>query len=101
MAIFVGCIDGLFYQSNCDGEMDEIRQKEGTPEEVNRYDSEDYHSVSWWYWSKGIEYTFVWGEIIDGCEVSTYTFPPIEAQNKKLIKRDNCCKKNHGNHEIL
>jgi len=62
---------------NCDDKKSEIRSKYGSPEEVSTYDSEGYHNEDWWYWSKGIEYSFTWGTNVDGCEVSKYTFDPI------------------------
>lgn len=72
---------------NCDDKMEEIRNKMGPPEEVNRYDTSDYHNVDWWYWSKGICYTFEWGSIVDKCcEVSTYQFEPIEGENIQMKK---------------
>ena len=52
----------------------------GTPEDIYTYDSGNYHTVSWWWWSKGLEVTFsqspyddVYGWTVD----SVYTFPPI------------------------
>lgn len=71
---------------NCDKEMAKVKAQRGEPEEVNRYDTSDYHSVDWWYWSKGICYTFKWGSTTDGCEVSTYTFTPIAKNYPKEIK---------------
>lgn len=72
---------------NCNKEMDKIRAQHGPPEEVNTYDSSDYHSVDWWYWSKGINYTFTWGSLIEeGCDVSRYTFDPITMDSAKEIK---------------
>jgi len=54
--------------------------KYGEPEEVNEYFSIDYWSIDWWWWSKGIEVTFLdteyddtFGWIVD----SIYTFTPI------------------------
>lgn len=63
--------------SNCDNEMGDTRSKYGSPEEVNNYSSGGYYSTSWWYWTKGIEFTFTWGKNVSGCEVSTFTFEPI------------------------
>jgi hypothetical protein len=62
---------------DCEDEMSDTRKRHGAPEEVNTYNSGDYHNVDWWYWSKGIEFSFTWGKNVDGCEVSTYTFTPI------------------------
>ena len=70
---FIGCAD-----KNCDDQMAETRTNHGTAEEVNSYNSGDYHNVDWWYWSKGFQKSFTWGENIKGCEVSTYTFDPID-----------------------
>lgn len=64
-------------EQNCDDEMKDARRKYGDPEEIERYDSADYHSVDYWWWSEGYEMTFTWGENVDGCEVSTYSFDPI------------------------
>ena len=63
---------------DCSDEMDSTRNKYGDPEEVNSYDSGGYHSESWWYWSKGKEFTFTWGsDVSECCDKSTYTFDPI------------------------
>ena len=62
---------------NCDSQMNSARSKYGTPEEINRYDSGGgYHSVSYWWWSKGIKKGFTWSDDSD-CKVSTFTFDPI------------------------
>ena len=64
-------------QPDCTAEMENVENSRGAPEDVNRYDTEGYHSVDWWYWIQGICYTFTWGSVVGGCEVSTYTFEPI------------------------
>jgi len=64
-------------QPDCASEMENVENSRGAPEEINRYDTEGYHSVDWWYWIQGICYTFTWGSVVGGCEVSTYTFEPI------------------------
>jgi hypothetical protein len=85
-AVFFFATCELFKEENCDSKMEEVRANRGEPEEVNRYDASDYHSVDWWYWSQGICYTFTWGSLVGGCEVSTYTFTPItSAQEKAMI----------------
>lgn len=92
--------------SNCDKEMDKKRSEYGEPEEIETYTQSDYNSVTWWYWSKGISFTFKWGALIEqGCEVSTYTFSPIPtdssaeiksqvAANKNLVSKTISCDKN-------
>lgn len=63
--------------ANCDSDMDDVRAQYGPPEETTTYTADTYHSVEWWYWSKGVEYTFQWGGEVAGCQVSRYTFDPI------------------------
>lgn len=52
----------------------------GPPEDLYEYESPDYHSIDWWWWSRGFEVTFLWttyddvrGWVVD----STYSFPPF------------------------
>lgn len=71
-AVFFGCTD-----QNCDSKMKEYRNDWGTPEEINKYDSDGYHNWDYWYWSQGRQVSFTWGTDVDGCDVSTYTFSPI------------------------
>lgn len=88
MVLLLGiiCLIALNCAQNCDDEMDDIKSKKGTPEEVNTYSTSDYKSETWWYWSKGISYTFTWGSSVGKCEVSTYTFSPISANSSKEEK---------------
>lgn len=83
--LIYGCTD-----YNCDEEMQEAKSRYGPPEEVNTYDSGDYHSVDYWWWSKGVNKGFTWSKDQD-CEVSTYTFEPItdlSEENKAKARRD-------------
>lgn len=74
---FVGCSD-LLKCDGCNKEMDALIAGRGSPEEINKYDSGDYHSWTFWYWCGGFSKTFTWGGSIGcGCEESTYTFSPI------------------------
>lgn len=70
----IGCGDSPFWDSSCKSEMNEIRGKMGEPEEVNTYNSGDYSKTDWWYWTRGIQYSFTYYKY---CEVSTYTFRPL------------------------
>ena len=74
LLLLQGCGDNSFWDASCDSEMKEVRAKQGEPEEVKNYQSGNYSSVSWWYWKKGISYTFTYYK---QCDVSTYTFSPI------------------------
>jgi hypothetical protein len=82
LAGLVGCeqfyyVSPYGYTGDCAEEMDEVRTSLGPAEEINTYSSSGYYSHDWWYWSRGVEYTFTWGSYVTGCEVSRYTFSPI------------------------
>jgi len=80
-----GCGDdnGLFgWDCDCDDEMDDYYAAYGPPEEIIRYDSDNYHSHDWWYWSRGFCVTFTWNGC---CEVSTYSFTPMYNEEGQLI----------------
>ncbi len=62
---------------DCSHEIGSLVNERGEAEEINAYDSDNYHSHSYWYWSQGYEKSFKWGEYSDGCETSEYTFEPI------------------------
>ena len=87
LVYFIILINCFGCTCNCDKEMDKVRNQRGSPEEVSTYTASDYNSVDWWYWSQGINYTFKWGKIVDGCcDVSTYTFTPIPADSSESLK---------------
>ena len=48
----------------------------GNPEEIYKYDSGNYHSWTYWYWTKGFSRTFTWSNNIT-CETSDYSFSPV------------------------
>ncbi len=70
---------------------------EGDTTDILSDNAGDYDSVDWWYWSKGIQYGFIWSGD-DRCDTSTYTFDPIgkvtdetraqAEQHKQLIARE-------------
>ncbi|MEA1920908.1 MAG: hypothetical protein U9N52_13790 [Campylobacterota bacterium] len=62
---------------DCTDAMNALIAEKGQPEEINTYDSGNYHSHDYWYWSKGYQKGFNWGEFFDGCETNVYTFEPI------------------------
>ena len=52
----------------------------GEPEEVNEYKSDDYHSIDWWWWSKGFMVSFLntTYDDVNGWTVDhTYSFDPF------------------------
>ena len=62
---------------DCGGNIASLVKIYGEPEEIEKYDSGDYHNHTYWYWCKGFSKTFIWGSYVDDCEQSTYTFSPI------------------------
>jgi hypothetical protein len=69
-----GCGDSAFFDWSCESEMSDVRARLGPPEEVRTYNSRDYQNTDWYYWTRGISYTFTY---FQGCSVSYQTFPPI------------------------
>jgi len=62
----------------------------GEPEEIHRYDDDDYHMRVWWYWSLGFKLVFEWFEdwtIDEGecCRVSIYNIEPSYDESGRLI----------------
>ena len=80
-----GCYDFMgVTSSSAPATFDEVSQpyldQYGQPEDVYKYDSGDYHTVDWWWWSQGFMVGFANTPYdgIDGWAVdNTYTFPPI------------------------
>lgn len=62
--------------SDCSSEMDDRIDYSGYPEEINNYDSDGYHSRTYWYYCDGFSETFTWGSNVQGCEVTNNTFAP-------------------------
>ena len=68
------------FDNDCDDERAQLVRDVGQPEEIARYDSDDYHSWTYWYWRRGYSKTFVWGRNVSkDCEMSEYRFSPIRA----------------------
>ena len=79
--IFTGCAEEETAEAGnaCSSHIEYIIDELGEAEEINKYDSGDYHSHSYWYWSIGFSRTFTWGGPVEGCEISDYTFSPISS----------------------
>lgn len=77
-------------KTNCDDEKSDVRSKYGAPEEINTYSSSGYSSETWWYWKKGVSFTFMTTPQ-KACEESKYTFSPVrspsEAEKRKIKLR--------------
>jgi hypothetical protein len=91
-----GCDDNddywNYYDIHCDcgDEMAYFRAIYGEPEEIHRYDDDDYHMRVWWYWSLGFKLVFEWFEdwtIDEGecCRVSIYNIEPSYDESGRLI----------------
>lgn len=72
-ALLTGC--GSIFDMSCDRDMDRARDELGAPQEVTAYDASGYHAHTWWWWSRGMSRTFVWGG--GDCRTSDYRFRPI------------------------
>lgn len=75
-----GCGGGGIFSNNCDKEGSNTRSAYGEPQEIDKYDSGDYHSHTWWYWSRGFSRNFTWSNDIS-CRTSDYTFAPIRTRS--------------------
>ena len=76
--ILCGCDNGsIFIVYDCAGEIEELKLKRGDPEEIEKYDLENYHAWTFWYWSEGFAMTFTWGTSVAGCTTSQNVFSPI------------------------
>ena len=80
MTLLSGCdsTSGFVAFSSCQKDMADMTAKYGTPDEIERYDSEDYHSHTYWYWCSGFSIVFTWGESVnEGCVQDRNTFDPV------------------------
>lgn len=68
---------GDLFDASCDDQREDLVKQAGAPEEIKHYDAGDYHSWTYWYWSRGTSRTFTWGGSNDRCNISDYTFSPI------------------------
>ena len=78
--ILSGCdgTSGFFFFSSCQNEMARVTATYGTPDEIDQYDADDYHSHTYWYWCSGFAIVFTWGEgVEDSCCQDKNTFNPI------------------------
>jgi hypothetical protein len=70
------CGDGGLFVDDCGGEMGDARNAFGPPERSTSYDSGSYHSVTYWWYKRGVSKTFTWGNGQD-CKVTDFRFTPI------------------------
>ncbi len=88
LALLGGCYDFMPTESTTTAAasitFEEVSQpylnQYGQPEDIYTYDSGDYHTVDWWWWSRGFMVGFANTPYdgVDGWGVdNTYTFPPI------------------------
>ena len=77
-----GCREDYYHHHDddhnyCSDEMSDRERISGDPDEINRYDSDEYHSRTYWYYCDGFAETFTWTENVNGCEMHTNDFEPI------------------------
>ena len=79
LTLLLGCIgsSGNPFGScdNCNNSISDYVEINGLPDDVNSYESDNYWSVTYWYWCEGMSRT--WEQISCNCDQSTYTFAPI------------------------
>lgn len=75
--ILGGCTGEIVITYNCDGEIGALKASHGNADEIDKYDSAEYHCWTFWYWSDGFSMTFTWGTNVDGCKKRKDTFSPI------------------------
>ncbi|MFM1991315.1 MAG: hypothetical protein RJA99_4272 [Pseudomonadota bacterium] len=75
-ALLVGCGSGGLFGDDCGDKMDAAKRDYGNPERSTSYDSGDYHSVTYWWYKKGLSKTFTWSGS-ESCKVSDYRFTPF------------------------
>lgn len=75
--IMIGCSGNDSSPDNCQSEIIALMEERGPAEKIERYDEEDYHRRTYWYWRDGYSKTFEWGKNVDGCVSNSSTFPPM------------------------
>lgn len=72
-----GCGDGSgllgLGPDDCNKDINELLVSYGNPDNITRYDSDDYHSWSYRYIKHKLIKTFTWSDDID-CTIDTYSW---------------------------
>ncbi len=77
LSFIYGCSAEDVGAGNCEGQISNLINQMGQPKEINKYDSSNYHSHTYWYWCRGFARDFTWGDNVYNCEVNDYAFSPI------------------------
>lgn len=86
LLVLLAVAAGLGCGSDCSGEKDEVRRKYGEPESWYSFEQGCcYRHEDWWYWRKGVSYSFTWGDGI--CDVSKFRFSPIRKPVSKVARQ--------------
>lgn len=73
-AVLAGCGGG---NHDCNSEIsDLLKANGGSAESIEKFDDGNYHSWTYWYYKKGFSRTFTWGEPVESCKVSNFSFTP-------------------------
>jgi len=79
LTLFLGCIGSsnnpFSSCDNCNDSISDYVEINGLPDDVNSYEADNYWSVTYWYWCKGVSRT--WEQTSCNCDQSTYTFASI------------------------
>lgn len=74
-------VQRLIKEYGPDTERGKIIRQYGLPERKERFKSAEIESETWWYYTKGVSYKFVDGEL-----KSTYEFAPLKEAPKEPLK---------------
>ena len=73
MSCLIGC-DSL--RDPCAKRMKQSIKEMGQPDSITKYHANNYNSESWWWYDRGLNYTWRWGTSLNGCEKDTFSFEP-------------------------
>lgn len=74
-----GCdaVEDFWGAADCDDEQDSDIQARGQPDDVDTYFSDGWSSEIYLWRTQGVRITYSWGDSLDNCQRSTYTFTPF------------------------
>uniref|UniRef100_A0A6M3KTG0 Uncharacterized protein n=1 Tax=viral metagenome TaxID=1070528 RepID=A0A6M3KTG0_9ZZZZ len=80
IVLLLGCTDGGIGDpfnvcDDCNDSISDYVEINGLPDDVETFEADNYWSVTYWYWCKGVSRT--WVQTSCDCDQSTYTFNPI------------------------
>ena len=70
-----GVTDAFNSCDDCNDSISDYVEINGLPDDVETFEADNYWTVTYWYWCKGVSRT--WVQTSCDCDQSTYTFNPI------------------------